>query len=83
MPPCHGGDRRFESGRARQYINPSKNWGLYIGQAAHAGIYFEYCPICNEPMKKVGWRITSNRQKVLIIKNTIKQPINVKKTMHG
>ena len=21
MPPCHGGDRRFESGRARHYVN--------------------------------------------------------------
>ena len=31
MPPCHGGDRRFESGRARQEKNPtyvgSFSWG--------------------------------------------------------
>lgn len=26
MPPCHGGDRRFESGRARQKIKYRLSW---------------------------------------------------------
>ncbi len=35
MPPCHGGDRRFESGRARhrKRLNPC-DWGFF---------YFETC----------------------------------------
>lgn len=29
-PPCHGGDRRFKSGRARQQINATpKGWFLF------------------------------------------------------
>ena len=29
MPPCHGGDRRFESGRARQEKRPNRKMGLF------------------------------------------------------
>ncbi len=31
MPPCHGGDRRFESGRARH----EKRLGLYVVVFSH------------------------------------------------
>jgi hypothetical protein len=30
MPPCHGGDRRFESGRARQTKNPILVIGFFV-----------------------------------------------------
>ncbi len=33
-PPCHGGDRRFESGRARQDKTLSESWGFYLGQTS-------------------------------------------------
>ncbi len=34
MPPCHGGDRRFESGRARQNKCPSWRVGVFIRKAS-------------------------------------------------
>ena len=30
-PPCHGGDRRFKSGRARQVKCLSVSWGFLLG----------------------------------------------------
>ncbi len=32
MPPCHGGDRRFESGRARHTKCLIESWGFLYGQ---------------------------------------------------
>jgi hypothetical protein len=32
MPPCHGGDRRFESGRARQIKNVTLCGVFYLGR---------------------------------------------------
>jgi hypothetical protein len=29
MPPCHGGDRRFKSGRARQETRSIQKMGLF------------------------------------------------------
>src|SRR4051812_42186396 len=34
MPPCHGGDRRFESGRARQVKTLSLSRGFYLDESA-------------------------------------------------
>jgi hypothetical protein len=30
MPPCHGGDRRFESGQIRQIKSPSSSGVFYL-----------------------------------------------------
>ena len=36
MPPCHGGDRRFESGRARQDATKNTPRGVFYLHTEHA-----------------------------------------------
>ncbi len=49
MPPCHGGDRRFESGRARQSLfgssSSNKSYGFLGVQVTFLHLKTQFAPI--------------------------------------